>query len=560
MAELQERALSQRLLGTTSPEDFANNATVWSRLRLGLSGLSAAGVLTFAVPPVGLGWHDVKAYGAVGDGVTDDTAAIRLTQAAAEAVGGMVMFPSGNYVMGRIAITGACGWIPQGKVTLTLTGSDAGIRADGSFEWFNLGPFRFAGDGNLASAQVAYAPKDSSCVVTNLLIDRAEASNVMMGFDASVAKRVTMIAPRVLTTVGTAGGSGYGIVCGGSGVYTEDVFIVAPYLYRTSRHGIYLGAAKRVQVLSPVFYQHAFGSVTYNKRSALVLSRGTDLLVSNPQFISCADEGIAIDDDNAFTGQADFLQVLGGSMRDPQGAFVSLRIGSGGVPSADATVKRVVVRDLQIELNVNNVYPSRDILITDGSDVLIDGLQIDGAQQYDATSKEIISISGDGTYYGAVTVKNCGGRVTGTVADRTLVRIADENATGSRVITVIGNAVSGLSTLRGVTSGLLGSNTIITNVNVRTDAPYAFVITGATPTVSMGWLFTLSQSGATNVTNFLGGQEGDTIVVHFTDGNSTLKTTNLTLAGAVDFVATNLDVITLQYRAGSWRELGRSVN
>jgi polygalacturonase len=68
-----------------------------------LAGLAAAAAATAPIfliaDKVKFGFVNVKDFGAIGDGVTDDTAAIR---AAADAVapGGTIYFPSGTYFVG----------------------------------------------------------------------------------------------------------------------------------------------------------------------------------------------------------------------------------------------------------------------------------------------------------------------------------------------------------------------------------------------------------------------------------------------------------------------------
>lgn len=81
------------------------NVPRFSRRRfLALSGgaiaaatLAAQGVLPAAAATVNT--YDVKKYGAVGDGVTDDTAAIQAAAAAVPASGGTLYFPAGTYIV-----------------------------------------------------------------------------------------------------------------------------------------------------------------------------------------------------------------------------------------------------------------------------------------------------------------------------------------------------------------------------------------------------------------------------------------------------------------------------
>ncbi|WP_354637112.1 glycosyl hydrolase family 28-related protein [Kitasatospora camelliae] len=68
----------------------------------GLAGLAAVGgaaePATAAVATGGSDWFDVRSYGAIGDGTTDDTAAIQAALDAAKAAGGgTVYFPTGSY-------------------------------------------------------------------------------------------------------------------------------------------------------------------------------------------------------------------------------------------------------------------------------------------------------------------------------------------------------------------------------------------------------------------------------------------------------------------------------
>ncbi len=72
--------------------------------------------------------HNVKAYGAVGDGATDDRAAIQSAITAAEAeVGGRVVFPKGNYIVNSaLTLAGSVRLSGASAKTTSITGTFAG--------------------------------------------------------------------------------------------------------------------------------------------------------------------------------------------------------------------------------------------------------------------------------------------------------------------------------------------------------------------------------------------------------------------------------------------------
>lgn len=68
-----------------------------------------------------LGWYSVKSYGAVGDGTTNDTAAVQAAIDAVPSTGGIVWFPAGTYKLVTSALT------LKSNLTLAGAGSNASI-------------------------------------------------------------------------------------------------------------------------------------------------------------------------------------------------------------------------------------------------------------------------------------------------------------------------------------------------------------------------------------------------------------------------------------------------
>ncbi len=82
---------------------------------------------------------------------------------------------------------------------------------------------------------------------------------------------------------------------------------------------------------------------------------------------------------------------------------------------------------------------------------------------------------------------------------------------------------------------------------------------GATPDVSNGNRFQFFQSGATNITSFVGGFDTEEITVLFQDSSSTLVASgSLHLSGSVNYNPASHTVMKFVNISGSWYELSRS--
>ena len=88
-----------------------------------------------------------------------------------------------------------------------------------------------------------------------------------------------------------------------------------------------------------------------------------------------------------------------------------------------------------------------------------------------------------------------------------------------------------------------------------------FADADTTPTVANGNLFKASNTGATSITAFDDGVNGQVIRIIFTNGNTTIVAgANMKLAAGLNLVGTADDTLSLVFDGTSWFELSRSVN
>lgn len=122
----------------TLTTNVASNSTALAG-KVDTAGATMTGALTLpTMRAKGVPWYDVRAYGAVGDGTTDDLAAFNLAVAAASA-GGIVYAPPGTYALsGNIGLTSGCTLQGAGRdvTVLKFTSNDYGIASTATIGTF----------------------------------------------------------------------------------------------------------------------------------------------------------------------------------------------------------------------------------------------------------------------------------------------------------------------------------------------------------------------------------------------------------------------------------------
>lgn len=175
---------------------------------------------------------NVKSYGAIGDGATDDTTAIQAAIDAVSAAGGTVWFPEGTYVITSTLTIGISKTRLAGPGVISVTTANTtAITFDAGITQITCEVFKIEGTCTSASTNKYGIQLPSNSIVKGTWFGSFHAGIQILGTDCRV------IGAKVTDSPGSSPGQGYGILCVGARATVTGCSITG-----VGRHALYFSS------------------------------------------------------------------------------------------------------------------------------------------------------------------------------------------------------------------------------------------------------------------------------------------------------------------------------
>ncbi len=298
-------------------------------------------------------------WGAVGDGVADDTAAIQAALNTLTA-GGTLIFPksSGCYKSGNISIQNMSGLTilgTGGKVCWTGTagiGTNIGFQLIGTVANLEIDNLEMYGDGVSANGHSGIWSL-SGQTLSDITIKNNFIHDVVIGIslNADLSGTIdgfTIEGNRIVDILGTSAGTGYGIHHANASAVCSNGIIADNYIRGAQRHSIYQARGCGILIKGNTISLHrdgtgAPGSIT----AAIEVSRSRGVQVEGNVIYKPKDGAIDIYPDLASSMEKTSITVIGNTIIDPIGATMAVNIGAL-TPVTEGVLEGLIFSENQI--------------------------------------------------------------------------------------------------------------------------------------------------------------------------------------------------------------------
>ena len=505
----------------------------------------------------------VKDFGAVGDGVTDDTAAI---QAALDSNASSVTFPKGTYLSNALTVPSNIKIIGENGSTIKAIASLSGSLFENVLYPTN------PGNTNISFNNLVINGNKASAAVNESMIKLGHCTNVTIedcliydsdgfGIDIQGSTSTILIKGNKILD-GNSGGINL------NGVTAMGNRVTGNHIKGCQASGLIVQGGTKFVVISENICEYngltnGNGISAGNSQSCVINNN----ICRYNSYTAQAGSGIGINP----SGYNCLNHTITGNICEYNGDDgIDIAPGSGDSSNYHSVTGNQLNYNIGAGINVGGAGSAEFLTIGNN---YITGNGAAGIQFDSGTGSGRSSITGN--------VITSNGQIT---SGSPAIRAYDNQ------LQIVGNTIrdlTGSPTQNGISA--TGDGDIILGNHVANVVSYEFSITndndhligfnygnpvfksqttiqtlspaGATPDVSNGKIFKIVQSGATNITNLLNGQMGQEVILQFRDNNSTLvHSSSLRLSGGTNVAMGDYDTILLIHDGLGWVEVSRTLN
>jgi len=484
----------------------------------------------------------VEDFGAVGDGVTNDTTAIQA--AITSLVSGQTLMFSKNYkITAALTITNKSRVRLSGKGRVFFSGAPSGdyiFTMIGTIDNLEIDSLTLEGDNNSGYSQGAIG-NNSGQTISNTSFHDLTIKNINVGIshNANLSGSYTggLCYNNYLENIkGTVAGSGYGI----QAAKAYNLKIYGNTINNASRHSIYVGRGQNLACLieNNVIINHRKDVYDGSPRCAIDCGRVSGVTIMGNTFRDCYDGQIYLGADTSTGDDCSDILIIGNKFGTPKNPVPCLWLGEQLVPTTN-TMYKIDVLDNTFEQDCS-LTTSSTIYLLAGTQITIKNNRL---RAYSVASTLPIFIemgstsyiSSDAQIQDITVVDNVATSDKGsTVSGSRLLYIVDQLCTGSSRYTAKNNSCPTWAaeyyfelTPTNVNSKLKFYSDVTYDLGVLTPGQcgtYAFTVVGCKPTSQVTSKMQYSLQTAPVPTYTFGAKDDSVNAVFMTAANTNLTT------------------------------------
>jgi hypothetical protein len=396
---------------------------------------------------------NVLDYGAVGDGITDDTVAIQAAITALSAYQTLVVSKTFK-ITSSLTITNKKNIRITGGGSIVLTGGASGsyiFQIVGTVSGLEIDHLTLTGDNNPAYFQTAIGAA-SGQTISNTSFHDLNISNINVGishncFSGGSWDKGLCYNNTLTNIVGSAAGQGYGIHMSSA----TNIRVYGNVIDNASRHGIYQGSGTNcnnvIETNQIINHRKTAFDATY--KTAINCSRSTGVTIANNKVMNGYDGGLEVSHESSTALTGGNVIVTGNSFSGRLNNVPYIIIGQQAVPTVTVVNNIEIIGNLFISAAIGGIFGD-EIYIANGSQINIQH-NIIRRTGVIASLSQCIEI-GDSTFATSdshiadIVIRNNLATADASVAGTRFAYVSTQLCTGSSTYTIKDNTFNGWAT------------------------------------------------------------------------------------------------------------------